>query len=108
MSHSPSKTFIVEHSTLNAVPAGLSLARSIIEALEDGRAVRLDLEFIERLTPSVANALVMTVLDAVDVVAFRARIQVKFGSVLVEEAWNKAVSRYERGVRLTTQRQGAA
>lgn len=50
----------------------------------------------------------MTVLDAVEIAAFGARIQVKFGSALVEEAWNKAVSRYERGVRLTTQRQGAA
>jgi hypothetical protein len=100
--------FQLEGATLNTVPAALELAKRVIAQLRSGENVHLDLEPVERLTPSVANALVMTILDEVGRAEFDAMISVAFGSELASESWTKAVQRYERGIRLSTQRQGAA
>jgi hypothetical protein len=72
--------------------------------MKDGFVVLLDLKNVERLTPSFANALVMTIIEAVGEAAFRTRLTVVFGSDIVQDSWRKAAQRYERGVRLTTQR----
>ena len=98
----------VEGPTQNTVSAGLDLAERVVSTIRDGYIVLLDLKGVERLTPSFANALVMTIIESVGDVAFRTKLSVVFGSELVEEGWRKAVQRYERGVRLTTQREGAA
>lgn len=98
----------VTEPTLNTVASGLSLARDIVAALRCGRAVALDMSTVERMTPSFANALVMTILDAVGLPVFRAQLQMSTVSPVVQDAWAKAIERYERGIRLTTQRPGAA
>jgi hypothetical protein len=100
--------FELEGPTQNTVSAGLDLARRVVTALTAGHTVQLDLQSVERLTPSFANALVMTILEGVGPDTFSSRLRVRFGSEFVEDGWRKAVERYERGVRLTTQREGAA
>lgn len=94
--------------TLNIVPSALELASRAVRALERGDEVVLDFRAVERLTPSFANALAMTILEAVGQDRFRARVSIRDASELVAESWAKAVGRYARGIRLTTQRQGAA
>ncbi len=102
------KQFRETEAALNTVAAGLSLAAMVINELKAGSSVQLDFVAVERMTPSFANALVMTILDAVGVEVFRTRVSIAFSSTLVQEAWMKAVERYERGIRLSTQRPGAA
>jgi hypothetical protein len=98
----------LEGPSLNAVPAALELAARVVAVLEHGGTVILDLRAVERLTPSFANALAMTILDAAEPAEFRSRVDVRTGSDAVRESWSSAVSRYERGIRLSTQRKGAA
>ena len=98
----------LEGPTQNTVPAGLELAQRVVSAIQAGNTVCLDLTKVERLTPSFANALVMTILEAVGPDAFKSKLRLVFGSEFVESSWGQAVQRYERGVRLTTQREGAA
>ena len=97
-----------EGSTLNTVLTGLRLAERVVGALKAGRSVFLDLRGVERLTPSFANAVVMTILDAVGIDEFRSKLRVEIASPLVAEGWSKAIERYERGIRLTTQRSNVA
>jgi hypothetical protein len=102
------KEFRVEEQSLNTVAAGLSLAQHTVSALRNGEDVRIDLCAAERMTPSFANALVMTILMAVGEREFSDRVRLSASSGLVLEAWAKAVERYRRGIRLSTQQPGAA
>lgn len=63
---------------------------------------------IDRMTPSFANALVMTVIEAVGLAGFTASVTLINANALVAESWLKAVERYQRGIRLSTQQPGAA
>ena len=87
---------------------GLLLASQAVTALGRGDPVCIDLSPAERMTPSFANALVMTILEAVGEREFESRVTLRASSDLVREAWSKAVERYKRGIRLSTQRPGAA
>lgn len=111
MSHDPeqaSEVVRAEGPTLNTVSKGLELAERIVTALKLGRSVTLDFADAERLTPSFANAVVMTILDAVGIEGFRSKLRMETASPLVKESWAKAIERYERGIRLTTQRSNVA
>lgn len=98
----------VSEPSLNSVAAGLELAERAIGAIRGGASVRIDLSAALRMTPSFANALVMSMLDALGVAAFNDRVTMTTGSDLVREAWQKAIERYERGVRLSTQHRNGA
>ncbi len=89
--------------TLNTVSAGLQMATETVSALQRGESVRLDLTAAQRMTPSFANALVMSILAAVGLDQFREHVFVATTSDLVQEAWDKAFDRYQRGIRLSTQ-----
>lgn len=94
--------------TLNTVAAGLAIAARIIEHVRSGVVVQVSLVAAERMTPSFANALVMTLIESLGIEAFRARVRLEAKADSVREQWNAAIDRYERGIRLTTQRPGAA
>jgi hypothetical protein len=94
--------------SLNSVGAGLALAQQVIAAVRSGEAVTLDLRAAERMTPSFANALVMTILESIAAGQFESMVQPLFASQTVEEAWSKAAERYRRGIRLSTQRPDVA
>lgn len=100
--------FRVAEASLNSVSAGLALANAVVDALRAGETVVLDLSAAERMTPSFANALAMTILDAAGEAVAASRLSVLSTSGPVNEAWSKSVERYRRGFRLSTQRPGAA
>ena len=102
------REFRASEPSLNTVGAGLLLASQAVTALGRGDPVCIDLSPAERMTPSFANALVMTILEAVGEREFESRVTLRASSDLVREAWSKAVERYKRGIRLSTQRPGAA
>lgn len=100
--------FPLQGPSLNTVTAGITVAHAAVAALQAGATVRIDMTQAERMTPSFANALVMTILDAVGSATFNARVCPVFSTPAVQEAWNKAVERYNRGLRLSNQQSGAA
>jgi hypothetical protein len=102
------RTLQIPESSLNTVSAALLLAQQAIESLRKHEPVRVDLTRAERMTSSFANALVMTILDAVGEQVFQSSVTLDTPSALVRESWDKAVERYRRGIRLTTQQSGAA
>ncbi len=64
----------------------------------------MDLQRVERMTSSFANALVMTILDGVPRQVVRDRLNLQNASEVVEESINRAIERFDQGVRLTIQR----
>lgn len=102
------RNFSAEGPSLNSVGGGLALAQLVVAALKAGEHVQIDLALADRMTPSYANALVMTILEAVGEEGFRLRVVHRATSPMVSEAWAKAVERYKRGIRLTTQQTDAA
>lgn len=94
--------------SLNSAATGLELAEQASGTLRAGGVVQIDLQDIERMTASFANALVMTLLDAFGVAEFERRVLPINATPFVLESWSAAVDRYRRGIRLTTQRPGAA
>lgn len=91
-------------SALRAASGGVSLAEEMAEKLRHGESARVDLAAVEIMTPSFANALVMTLLDHVSLADLRDRCSFVNRSDAVVDAMNRAVQRYQNGIRLTTQR----
>ncbi|MBM4107885.1 MAG: hypothetical protein FJ255_03600 [Phycisphaerae bacterium] len=89
--------------TLNSAAEGLKMALRALEALRADEFVTIDATTAERVTPSFANAFVMTILaEAPD--AFKShRIRLDAGD-FVRRAFDASIDRYERGIRLSTQR----
>lgn len=100
----PLETIRLEGPSLNGVEMGLVLAQRLVLVMKSGQSVVLDLSTVERVTPSFANALVMTAIEAVGIDTLRSRVTLSGALPLVREGWSKAIERYERGVRLSTQR----
>ena len=87
---------------------GVELGNAIVKAVRAGNLVRVDLSGIERMTPSVANAIVLTVIEAVGEAQFGSHVLVETESAEIQDSWDKAVARYRRGIRLSTQRPRSA
>ncbi|MFN0011797.1 MAG: hypothetical protein ACKVS8_09165 [Phycisphaerales bacterium] len=94
--------------SLVSAGAGLEHAAAVLAALARVGRVQLDATAAERMTPSFANALVMSILDAIGQSDFERRVELVGGPENLRENWNKAVDRYGRGIRLSTQRPRAA
>lgn len=88
--------------------AGVEHAAAALAALARGGRVQLDATDADRMTPSFANALVMSILDAIGQSDFERRVELVGGPENLRENWDKAVERYGRGIRLSTQRPHAA
>lgn len=87
---------------LNSATRGCQLAVEVQRLLEAQEKVEIDFLNVERVTPSFANAFVMPLLEReADVFAQSVRlVQLpEFVAVAIEAS----VSRYQRGVRLSTQ-----
>lgn len=93
---------------LNTVGDGLALAELLVTAVSAGERVELDFSLVERMTPSFANAVVMTVYERVSAEVGKSAIQVRHASQAVEHAWTKAEDRFCRGIRLSTQQPRSA
>jgi hypothetical protein len=89
--------------SLNTVSTGLKLAETALCAIRNGHRVEIDFAEVSRITPSCANALVMTMLGGMSGEAFASSISICNAAVIVAESWNEAVQRYHRGIRLSSQ-----
>jgi hypothetical protein len=100
--------FEFREPSLNSVAAGLELAQRVLEHVRAGQPTVIDFAHVDRMTPSYANALVMTLLEAVGPQVLPMQVALENVSPAVLASWASAVARYERGVRLSTQRSNAA
>ena len=89
---------------LNSAAAGLEFAATLAQALGLNETVKIDFEGVERMTPSYANALVFSLLEQFGASGFEQRVQRCNASSTIEDGWQKAVDRYRRGIRLSSQR----
>lgn len=87
---------------LNSASRGLDLARDVSVRLEKSESIEIDCQGVARVTPSFANAFVMT-LAASDPAVFRSRVHIRNASSHVDDAFQSARDRFARGIRLTTQ-----
>lgn len=89
-------------SSLNSAGAGADLARAVLSCADP--VLVLDFSDVQVITPSFANAFIMTLLAECSVEELRARLSMTNRSNSVIEALNTAVVRYQRGIRLSGQR----
>jgi len=90
--------------TLNSGATGVSYAAQVLDAAAHEGHVEIDCAAVDRVTPSAANALVMTLLEGMGEDQFIARVSLTHATEHVKREWAKAVDRYQRGIRLSSQR----
>jgi hypothetical protein len=89
---------------LRSASEGLEMAREIIARLRNAERFRVDFAAVEMMSPSFANALIMTLLEQFSVDQLRANCEFANRTEVVIDAMNRAAQRYQSGIRLTTQR----
>lgn len=92
----------------NSAANGVATAQIVLSHIREGKNVALEFSDVERMTASFANALVMTLLESMGEDGLDKKIELINAAPIVAGEWQKAVERYQRGVRLSTQRHGAA
>ena len=90
-------------NTLQAARSGETLADQIAATLRQGQSVRIDFADIEWMTPSFANALVMTLLAEFPLDVLQRHCHFENRCEQVVSAMNSAVRRYQGGIRLSHQ-----
>ena len=90
-------------SVLNRAQAGLDLARQVLDRIRASGSVSLDLTNVDRITPSFANAFVMTILDESGESDLPHSLTLLNPNDQVSREIAISVDRYARGLRLTTQ-----
>lgn len=89
---------------MRSASLGESLAEVVSRALELQRDVRIDLASVEIMTPSFANAFLMTLLDRFPIAMLQSRCVFLNRQQSVIEVMNRAVQRFQSGVRLSAAR----
>jgi hypothetical protein len=84
------------------------MAAEVLSATRAEEIVHLDFMDVERMTASYSNALVMTLLGELGAETLGLRVLPVSANHAVLAEWERAVERYRRGIRLSTQRPGAA
>ncbi len=96
---------ITQHDeVLNSAVAGAELAAQVESAIAASDRVILDLSNVRRVTPSFANAFVMNVLEVTRAASLSSVVDVQSNQPIVLSAFADAESRYQRGIRLSSQR----
>ena len=93
---------IAQSDVLNSASRGLALAADVAARLQHVDAVEIDVRAVVRVTPSFANAFVMTVLAEFPDALSR-RVRFVNAEAFVELAFRQAADRYARGIRLSSQ-----
>lgn len=97
---------IPQSDVLNSATSGYDLALSVLEYLRRDQFVEIDARLVTRVTPSFANCFVMSVLDEFPE-AFNSRRCVINAEPDVLPAFEASMSRFARGIRLSSQRLSA-
>jgi hypothetical protein len=79
---------------------------SVLECLRRADSVEIDARLVTRVTPSFANCFVMSVLDEFPE-AFSSRRCLIIAETDVHAAFDASMSRFARGIRLSSQRLSA-
>lgn len=102
------RDIVITAEILNTPEAGLSLAELVAQALGSGEAVRVDFARFDRATPSFANAFMMTLLHQFERDVLRSNVHIDNACPAIIDSLNTSISRYDRGIRLSSQRTPAA
>lgn len=94
----------LQSHALRSASEALNTAQDIVAHLRSAERVRIDFAAVEMMSPSFANAFVMTLLEQFTVDQLRARCEFANRNDVVIAAMNRAVQRYQSGIRLTSQR----
>lgn len=94
---------IIFQPILNSATAGLELAAELMPVLARCETVEVNLVHVERMTPSFANAFMMTLLERHPRMFLRQRLLFLHARPHVTAALHTAVQRWEQGIRLSTQ-----
>ena len=81
---------------LNRANAGVRLASEILDALHSGQPVRLDFSNVDRMTPSFANALVMTLMHSPDWEHLKSRMVMEERNEQVISAMDESEAGFKR------------
>lgn len=90
-------------SSLTSATRGQELAEHVILCLDCYKSVELDFSQVQVMTPSFANAFVMTLLHRVPLETVRQRCIMVNRPAWVASAVNQAAQRYLSGIRLSSQ-----
>ncbi len=93
----------IQESALRSAGDGLERAKAVSAILDQGLSVRIDFAAVEIMTPSFANAFVMTLLERYPIERLRSGCEFLNRSEVVIESMNRAVTRYQNGIRLSSQ-----
>ncbi|MEM8757233.1 MAG: DUF4325 domain-containing protein [Planctomycetota bacterium] len=96
-------TIRISEDALRSAANGSALAEQILRLLDAGDHVEVDMASVEAMTPSYANALVMTLLDRVPLEQLKVSCQFTNRNAHVVNAMNTAANRYLSGIRLSSQ-----
>jgi len=94
---------IVQFGVLNSATLGCELAAQVLEQLSLGASVHIRATDVSRVTPSFANAFVMTVLERFPDAFASHRCTIE-ADAWVDDAFVASMDRYARGIRLSGQR----
>jgi hypothetical protein len=95
-------------ATMSLAENGLALANDVLEALRMTPVVRIDFSKVDRVTPSFANAMMMTILAVHPLDELRKRLVLENRNETVLRVINESVRRYQQGIRLSSQRSAIA
>lgn len=97
------KSIPLNISAMRSAQMGEDIAVEILDAIDQNQQVELDFRAVEIMTPSFANALIMTLLSRHSLDDLRRKCLFQNRSSTVISMMNRAVTRYSNGIRLTAQ-----
>lgn len=92
-----------EQPVLNNALEGSKLAEQIAVYLRNRETVNIDLLHARRMTPSFANAMMMTLMDEFDIDMLKAHLDIQAANPQVIDAINTSIARFKSGIRLSSQ-----
>lgn len=90
-------------TSLTTSTNGEQLANAVLLTIRAGEEVEIDFVDVEVMTPSFANAFVMTLLAQLSLDEIRRHCVMANRPQLVVDLLNRAVTRYQKGIRLSVQ-----
>ena len=98
-----------DHSALNSATDGLKYAEDVVAQLRiSDEPIHVSFADIDRVTPSFANAFVMTLMEQLGLDRMKTHVRVVDAAPHIVATLAKSVQRYQSGIRLSTQRLPAA
>lgn len=101
-------TIRIDEPSMRSAQCGEQMANAVLSHLAGGVDVRVDFAAVETMTPSFANTFLMLLLETYPIETLRARCDFANRSPHVVRVMNRAVLRFQAGIRLSTHRVAVA